>query len=376
MIYVDNAATTYPKPKEVLDGVSYAIQNLTSPNRGHYKSSFECSKLIFETREKVAHFFGVDEPLNVSFTQNATESINLVMDALFTNKDHIITSIFEHNSVIRTLESRQISYDTISIDENYKIKYEQLKTLIKKNTKAVFITHSSNILGNVLDLSIVSKFCRENNLLLILDVAQSGGIVDINMNKQNIDIICFTGHKSLFGISGIGGIVVNDNFKNNFVNTKTGGSGYNSLSKLHDVKMPEVFEAGTPNFVGIKSLYEGIKFVEKIGLTNIREKEEELMKYTYDNLKDIEGVKIYGDFESQRTPVISFTFRGYDSNDISDILAENYDIATRSGFHCVAMLHEVIGTVQTGLVRISFSYFNTLEDAKKVVEAVKEICKQ
>ncbi len=373
MIYFDNAATTYPKPKQVIDGVNFAINNLTSPNRGHYESSFLCSKLIFETRQNIARFFGVKESLNVSFTQNATESINLVIDSLFTEKDHIITSVFEHNSVIRTLETRKIKYDTIDIDDDFKIIYNDLNKLIKNNTKAIFITHSSNILGNVVDVEILSKFCKENNLLLILDVAQSAGIIDIKMNEQGIDIICFTSHKSLFGISGIGGIVVRDDLKVDFKNTKTGGTGYNSLSKVHDTKMPEVFEAGTSNFVGIMALNEGLKFVENIGLENVRKKENELCKYLYENLKNIDGVKIYGDFESERTPVIAFTFRDYDSNDISDMLAQDFDIATRSGFHCVSLLHKKINTLETGLVRISVSYMNTMEECEKVIIALNQI---
>ncbi len=373
MIYVDNAATTYPKPKSVTEGVVYAINNYTSPNRGHYKSSFECSKLIYETRELVANFFGIKDSLNVAFTQNATESINMVIDSLFSCDDHIITSIFEHNSVIRTLESRGIDYSTIDIYDDFRINYDNLEALLKENTKAIFITHSSNILGNVVDVEILSSFCKKHNLILILDTAQSAGIVEIDMVKQGIDIICFTGHKSLFGISGIGGIVVNDNFRGPFKNSKTGGSGYNSLSKSHDTKMPEVFEAGTPNFVGIKSLYEGIKYVKSIGLSKIQENEKDLIQYTYENLKQIEGVKIYGDFTSSRTPVIAFTYKSYDSNDISDMLATDYDIATRSGFHCVALLHERIGTLETGLVRISYSCMNTMEDAQSVVKALREI---
>lgn len=374
MIYVDNAATSYPKPQRVIDGVNYAINNYTSPNRGHYKSSNECTKLIFDTREIVAKFFGIKEAINVSFTQNATESINLVIDSLFDEKDHIITSVFEHNSVIRTLNSRNISYDTIMIDENYKIKYDELDKLIRQNTKAIFITHSSNILGNIVDLDVLSKFCKKHNLLLILDVAQSAGIIDINMNLQNIDILCFTGHKSLFGISGIGGIVVNDNFNKSLKNTKTGGTGYNSLSKIHGNMMPEVYEAGTANFVGIKALYEGISFINNIGIENIYTHENELMMYTFNELKKIDGIKIYGDFECIRTPVISFTFKDYDTNDLSDILAQKYDIATRSGFHCVSLLHECIGTQKTGLIRISFCYFNTIIDAKNVVDAIIDVC--
>ncbi len=373
MIYVDNAATSYPKPKQILDGVCYAIENYTSPNRGHYKSSNECTRLIYNTREKVAHFFGINDPLNVSFTQNATESINLVIKSLFDNKDHVITSVFEHNSVIRTLENNNIDYSLINIDKNYNVVYDNLNDLLKTNTKAVFITHSSNILGNIIDINILSNFCKDNNLLLILDVAQSAGVVPINMINQEIDIVCFTGHKSLFGISGIGGIVVNDNLCYNFKNVKTGGSGYNSLDKNHGKKMPEVFEAGTPNFIGIKSLFEGISFIENIGLDTIINHEKELVRYTYNNLINIDGIKIYGDFTQNRTPVLSLTYKDYDTNDIADALSENYDIATRSGFHCVALLHKEIGTLHTGVLRISYSFMNTLSDAQKVVSALQEL---
>ncbi len=370
MIYVDNAATSYPKPMNVIKGVEYAVTNYTSPNRGHYKSSYECTKMIYETREVVAKFFGIDEPLNVAFTQNATESINLVIKALFDDKDHIITSELEHNSVLRTLENSSISYSTLGIDENYEIQYKQLDSLMRRNTRAIIITHSSNILGNIVDLDILSKFCKENNLYLILDVAQSAGVVPINLIKQNVDIVCFTGHKSLFGVTGIGGIVVNDSFDGVFKVVKSGGTGYNSLSLIHDNKMPEVFEAGTSNFVGIKSLYEGVKFVSEVGLETIIKHEKNLVKYTYDRLKYINGIKIYGDFNNERTPVISLTYKDYDTNDIADILFEEYGIATRAGFHCVALLHEKIGTLSTGLLRISYSYMNTLDDAKAVCDAL------
>ncbi len=374
MIYVDNAATSYPKPQSVLEGVNHAINNLTSPNRGHYKSSNDCTKLIFDTRIIISKLFGINDPLNVSFTQNATESINLVIDALFDDNDHVITSIFEHNSVIRTLEHRGIEYDTINIGDSYKVMYQDMESMLRENTKAIIITHSSNLLGNVVDIEYLSKFCKKHNLIFILDTAQSAGIIDIDMEKQGIDIACFTGHKSLFGISGIGGIVLNDNFKMPLKNSKTGGTGYNSLSKTHGNTSPEVFEAGTINFVGIKALYEGVKFITEIGLDKIYEHEKQLMEYTYNELKKINGLKIYGDFESERTPVIAFTYKDYDSNDISDMLAENYDIATRSGFHCVSLLHEKIDTLKTGLVRISYCWFNTMEEAEAVVKAVKEIC--
>lgn len=374
MIYLDNCATTYPKPESVNEAVIFALENFSSPSRGHYKNSVDCTKMIYNTRESVATFFGIKDALNVSFTSNATESINLVISSLLDENDHVITSIFEHNSVIRPLNTKNISYDEIPLLENFSLDYSVLESLVKENTKAVIITHSSNILGTLIDIKIISDFCKKHDLIFILDTAQSAGIIKIDMLKDNIDIVCFTGHKSLYGISGVGGIVVNDNFNKPFSSTKTGGTGYNSLLKTQSNTMPEVFEAGTPNFIGLNALLSGIDFVNTISIEKIYTHEKELLDYVYNGIKDIDGIKFFGSFSIDRTPILSFTYKDYDTNDIADILAEKYNIATRSGFHCVGKLHYVLNTIKTGLLRISFSFFNTKNDCDAFIKAMHEIC--
>ncbi len=374
MIYLDNAATTFPKPKKVIDSLVESCNNFTSPSRGSYDLSKNSSKMVFLTRKKVANFFGVSNPLLVAFTSNVTESINLVINSIFTNKDHIITTTWEHNSVIRPLYNNGIDYDCLTLKNDYSFDYSKLPTLLKKNTKAVICSHGSNILGNLVDLKEVSNFCKKNNLLFILDVAQTAGIIPIDLIKDNIDILCFTGHKSLYSITGVGGICVNPNLDLQFNLTKTGGTGYNSLKIKHNIEMPECFEAGTMNFVGINSLNYGIDFIEEIGINNIREKEEKLMNLAYNELIKIEGIKVYGDFSKTRTPVISFTYGKVDCGEIASILWEDYKIALREGFHCCPLIHKNIGTLNTGILRISFSYFNEESEVYCFINAIKKIC--
>ncbi len=375
MIYLDNAATTYPKPKKVIDSLAESCNIYTSPSRGNYDLSRASSKMVFKTRKKVANFFGISDPLSVAFTSNVTESMNLVINAIFTELDHVITTTWEHNSVLRPLHNNNIDFDLLTLDSNYDFNYDNLEKLLKKNTKAIICSHGSNVLGNLINLSLLSKFCKNNNLLLILDAAQTAGIVPINIVESNIDILCFTGHKSLYGIAGVGGICINPNSSVSFKNTKTGGTGYNSLKLAQDNKMPECFEAGTMNFVGIKALYSGIDFLINTGLAKIREEENKLMEQAYQELVKIKGVKVYGDFERERTPIISFTYKGYDCSEIATILWEDYEIAVRGGFFCCPLIHENIGTLKTGLVRLSFSYFNNKDDIDKLIAALKSICR-
>ncbi len=368
MIYFDNAATSYPKPKEVVEALSYAVINFTSPNRGFYKSSSDTSKMIFNTRKTIANFFGLEDPLSVAFTSNVTESLNLVINSLLNEDDHVITTNIEHNAVIRPLVKNNISYSIYNIQTNL----NNLNTLLKPNTKAIICSHSSNVLGNILNIKYIGEFCKKNNLLFILDASATAGNININMVENNIDVLCFTGHKSLYSVP-IGGICIKDHSNLTFKNTKVGGTGNNSLSLKHETIMPYVFEAGTPNYISIYALYTSINYINNIGISVIQNHCNNLVQKLYNGIKDIEGIKIYGDFNKSRTPILSFNYKDYDSNDIAMELNDSFNIAVRSGFHCAPLVHENINTTKTGLVRISFSYNNTVLEVDKAILAIKSI---
>lgn len=370
MIYFDNSVTTYPKPKEVTEYLPYITENFVSPNRSQTDLSINSSRQLLKSRIDIGNFFGVSNPLNIAFTLNCTHSLNLVISSLFNTNDHVITTEFDHNALLRPLYTHNIDFDFVPIKDNFLPDYTKLHELIKPNTRAIICSHSSNILGTVVDVKLLSTFAKKHNLLLILDVAQSGGIIPIDLEKENIDIICFTGHKYLYGVTGVGGICVNPNSKINFKNTLTGGSGSNSLSISHSVEMPDVFEAGTHNFLSIFALQRGIEFINKIGIDNIYEKESSLINYLYSSIKDIKNINIYGNFNEKRSPILSFNIEGADSTKVSNFLWEKKKIATRCGFHCVPFLHKRLNTTDTGIVRISPSYFNTMEEVEILIESL------
>lgn len=375
MIYFDNSVTSYPKPKQVIDSLSYITENFVSPNRSQTNFSISSSRMLLNTRRIVANFFGLSNPLNVAFTLNCTHSLNLIIDSLFSHRDHVITMEFDHNALFRPLTSKNIDFTSIPLLENFLPDYSKLKDTIKPNTKAIICSHSSNITGTIVDVDILQNFAKQNNLLLILDVAQSGGLIPINMEKQNIDIICFTGHKYLYGVTGVGGICVNSNREINFKSTITGGSGSNSLSLIHSLKMPDVFEAGTHNFLSIFALERGINFINSEGINNIYKKENSLVNLLYNGIKDLKNIKIYGNLSELRSPIFSFNFKNIDSTEIGEYLWNEYEIAIRCGFHCVPFLHNTLNTTTTGIARVSFSYFNTEEEVEILIEALNRFIK-
>ncbi|MCY6353771.1 aminotransferase class V-fold PLP-dependent enzyme [Clostridium sp. ZS2-4] len=377
MIYFDNAATTFPKPETVAVSVANSINNLGNPSRGAYKLSLDASRVVYTTREKIAKLFNLNNPLRVAFTSNATESLNIAINGLFSPCDHIITTEMEHNSVLRpvyTLNQNGIEVSIIKCDKNGNINYSQIENEIKSNTKAVICTHSSNLTGNLIDIKKIGEICKNNNLLFILDASQSAGVFDIDMKADNIDVICFTGHKSLYGPQGTGGICVKENIT--IRPLKTGGSGSISYSMHHPTTMPDALEAGTVNSHSITGLLAGIEFIQSIGIEKIREHELKLMWQFYNGIKNIDNIKIYGDFSTYlRAPIVALNIGAYDSSTISEELANTYDIATRAGAHCAPLMHKALGTKDQGAVRFSFSYFNTFEEINIAVNALIQLCK-
>lgn len=377
MIYFDNAATTLQKPKEVIEAVVEAMTSLGNAGRGSTDASMEASHLIFEARENIAKFFNIKDSSNVVFTSNSTEALNIVIKGIFKSGDHVITTALEHNSVLRPLyemESRGVELSIIESNSIGNISYIDMEKAIKNNTRAIICTHASNLTGNLLDINKIGEICKKNNILFILDASQTSGVFPIDMENMNIDILCFTGHKSLFGPQGTGGICIKDSI--DITPLKSGGTGILTFEKKQPLKMPTHLEAGTLNGHGIAGLNAGITFINKIGLDKIRKKEEELMWRFYNGIKNLPLIKIYGDFStSDRSPIVTINIGNFDSGDVAEELL-NYNISTRAGGHCAPLMHKALGTELQGAVRFSFSYFNTDEEVDETIKILTSIVEQ
>ena len=375
MIYFDNAATTLKKPKGVAEAVYNAINNFANASRGSYELSLNSERIILSARERLKKLFNADSPNCIAFTNNSTEALNIAIKGLINKNDHIITTSFEHNSVLRPIyemEKLGAEVTIIKADKNGNINYDKIENNIKENTKAIICAHASNVIGNILDISFIGKISKKYNLIFILDASQTAGCVPIDMKNNFIDVLCFTGHKGLMGPQGTGGLCVR---KDLYIKPlKTGGSGIKSYSKTHPENMPTRLEAGTLNGHGIAGLNAALEFIENETIEKIKNHERELSRYFYDSIKNIENIKFYGDYKTDnRVSIVALNIGEIDSSKISDILSNDYNIATRPGAHCAPLMHEALGTINQGIVRFSFSYFNTFEEIDKGIEAIKEI---
>lgn len=374
MIYFDNAATTLHKPQEVIEAVIKAMSSMGNAGRGNTSASMEATHTVFDTRENLAKFFNIKDSSRIAFTCNSTEALNIAIKGIFKNGDNIITTMLEHNSVLRPLyemEEKGVQLSFVKADKLGNISYEEMESLIKNNTKAIICTHGSNLTGNLIDIKRVGEICKKYNLLFIVDASQTAGVFPIDVEDMNIDVLCFTGHKSLLGPQGTGGIFVREGVE--IKPLKSGGTGILTYSKSQPQIMPTYLEAGTLNGHGIAGLNAGIEFINKIGMNKIREKEDSLMWRFYNGVKNLPHIKIYGDFsKKERCPIVTLNIGEYDSGDIAEELL-NFGISTRAGGHCAPLMHEALGTVEQGAVRFSFGYFNTEEEVDKVIEILKNI---
>ena len=375
MIYFDNAATSKKKPDCVIEAVIDAMKNTGNAGRGVNEDSLKASRLIYDTRKKLAELFNVTDCNNIAFTYNSTEALNIAIKGVLSESSSAVTTVLEHNSVLRPLyecEQKGTKLSFVGTDEYGNPLYEDFERLVNENTKAVVCTHASNLTGTLVDIGRIGKLCKEKNVIFIVDASQTAGVFDIDVEAMNIDILCFTGHKSLLGPQGVGGIYVNPSL--NFRGLKSGGTGIDTYSKTQPEDMPMRLEAGTLNSHGIAGLSAALDYINEYNINNIRSEEQNLMKYFYENLKDIKEVKIYGDFRSMnRCPVVSINIGELDSSVIGDELFGNYGISIRSGGHCAPLMHEFFGTKGQGMVRFSFSHFNTLEEVENALVALKNI---
>ncbi len=370
MIYFDNSATTLSKPPEVAEAVKYAVDNFGNAGRSFYDTVMAANREIYQTRVELARLVGLDDPLQVAFTSSATESLNLVIYGLISETDSVITTITEHNSVLRPLYLSGCDLDFLDCDGNGKVMVDSFSGLVKESTRFLVCTHGSNLTGNITDVETLHNLCREYGITLILDVSQTLGAIPVNISMA--DIMCFTGHKALFGPQGTGGVMTNGSY--DFDVVKTGGAGTNSFGRFQSTDMPDIFETGTLNSHGIYGLQKGVQFVNAIGPQNIHGEEMKLHNLFYEGIRGIDKVRVYGDFSvPNRLPVVSLLVEGMTSSELAGRLWEEYRIATRAGSHCAPLLHKHFDTVDSGLVRFSFSYFNTAEEIKKGIAALKSI---
>lgn len=370
--YFDNSGTSSPKPESVYKAVEEAMKEYNAnPGRAGHRKALEAGRQIYEVREKVAKLFNVSNSLNIAFTANATESLNFAIKGGIPSGAHVITSNFEHNSVLRPLFYMQ---DEKNVKLTFIDTYKEIEKNITSETRAVVINHVSNVNGTVQNIEEIGKICKKYNLLFILDASQSAGYMDIDMKRDNIGILCLTGHKSLFGIQGIGAICIGDGVE--IKPLLEGGTGSFSKLSRQPKEMPEMLEAGTLNTPGILSLGAGIDFINKIGLKNIREHEDMLSKRFIEGLKKIEKLKIYTSFTEKQGPVVSLNIEGIDGGDLAQILDEEFGILVRPGFHCAPLAHKAIGTYEIGAVRFSFGYFNTEKEIDFALDTLKNITLQ
>ena len=378
MIYMDNAATTMHKPQEVIDAVVRAMSSMGNAGRGANEASLSASRIIYDTRERLARLFGVKDARRIAFTNNSTESLNIAIKGILSPGDHVITTMLEHNSVLRPLyemEKKGVKLTIVPSDSRGCLNIHDIEEAITSDTKMIVCTNGSNLTGNYIDVKPIGDLAHRHNVLFVVDASQTAGVFPIDVEDMKIDVLCFTGHKGLLGPQGTGGIYAREGVE--IRPLKTGGSGIQTYSKTHPVQMPTALEAGTLNGHGIAGLHAALEYLERTGIDEIRTREQSLMRRFYEGVKEIPGVKIYGDFSQEnRCAIVTLNIGEYDSSEVSDELLTEYGISTRPGGHCAPLMHEALGTVEQGAVRFSFSHYNTEEEVDIAIRAIHELAEE
>ena len=381
MIYLDNSATSYPKPTEVYDFMDHFYRTHgVNPGRSGFDAAIETGELVSDTRKMLTQLFnGGGDPNRLTFSYNATDSLNIILQGLaYANPGaHVITTMLEHNSVLRPLyvmEQRGlITVTYLPFDERGYVNPDDFRKAIRPNTKFAVCTHCSNVIGTIQPLADLGRICHEHGIIFVVDGSQGAGAVDLDMQAQNIDVYCFTGHKCLMGPTGIGGSYVREGIE--IGQTRFGGTGVRSAGPGHLEEYPYRLEAGTINLLGIAGLNAGVKWITKEGIMNIHHREMALWEKLRDGIRDVKGVKIYCATSTEnQNPVLSFNINGWEAGDVGTMLDVDYDIACRTGLQCAPKVHVGIGTIDIhGTVRLSIGAFTTEEDVNTAIEAVRDI---
>ncbi len=378
MSYLDNAATTRTKPPAVAQAVLEALSSYGNCGRGGHQGALSAARAIYETREKIAALLGCPRADHVCFTQNSTQALNIAVCGLLGPGDHVISTDLEHNSVLRPLyrlRDAGAAVDFVPADSRGRLDYCGFERLLRPETKAIVCTHASNLTGDAVDIARVGRFARKHGLLFILDASQTAGVLPIDMSAMGIDVVCFTGHKSLMGPQGTGGLCLREGLE--VRPFAVGGTGVQSYSEAQPGEYPTRLEAGTLNGHGLAGLSAALDFLSETGIARIHAHEDALARRFYEAVRDLPGVTVYGDFSAPvRAPVVTLNIGDFDSAEISDELAERFGIATRPGAHCAPRLHRALGTEEQGAVRFSWSYFNTEEETAAAAEAVRVLARE
>ena len=380
MIYLDNAATSFPKPKRVYERMNQFLrEEAANPGRSGHRLSVAAEGQIVQARSLLAKFFGAKNPERIIFTLNCTDSLNIAIKGALRDGDHAITTVLEHNSVLRPLNALE-AYGKITVTKIHPSKDgfidpQDIKKAFQKNTKLIAMTHASNVIGVVQPIREIGRLVREAGALFLVDAAQTAGVISIDVERDFIDLLAFPGHKSLYGPPGTGGLYVGERAK--LIPWREGGTGFDSQSRTQPETLPFLLEGGTPNSVGIVGLKEGVDFILGEGLEKIQTHERSLVKKLRQELKEVPGLKLHGtDDVTQSVAPVSFVVDGIEPQEFSIVLDQSFQIAVRAGLHCAPLMHEMLGTAPQGSIRFSPGYFNTLAEIDQAIKAVREIQSQ
>lgn len=377
-IYFDNSSTSFPKAPNVGRAMGEFIENgAFNINRGSYEGAYEAGSAVLDTREMLKDLFNCPNSKNVVFTPSVTYSLNFFIKGFLKPGDHVLVTSVEHNAVMRPLvqmEKLGVEFDAVPCDKEGGVTADDFRAYIKENTKAIITTHASNVCGTIIPIEEIGALCKEKGLVYAVDTAQTAGILNIDMQKANIDFLAFTGHKGLLGPQGIGGFIASDKLEGLIDPVISGGTG--SLSDSEEIPdfLPDRFESGTLNLPGIIGLHQALVYLKEAGIDNMRNEKMEITKYFLDQVKEIDGVKVAGKKTVEgRLGVVSIDFEGFDNSIVSFYLSSKYKIMTRVGMHCAPRAHKTLKTFPQGTVRFSFSNFNTKEEVDICINAIKTI---
>ena len=377
-IYFDNSSTSFPKAPNVGRAMGEFIENgAFNINRGSYEGAYEAGSAVLDTREMLKDLFNCPNSKNVVFTPSVTYSLNFFIKGFLKPGDHVLVTSVEHNAVMRPLVQMAklgVEFDAVPCDEEGGVTADDFRAYIKENTKAIITTHASNVCGTIIPIEEIGALCKEKGLVYAVDTAQTAGILNIDMQKANIDFLAFTGHKGLLVPQGIGGFIASDKLEGLIDPVISGGTG--SLSDSEEIPdfLPDRFESGTLNLPGIIGLHQALVYLKEAGIDNMRNEKMEITKYFLDQVKEIEGVKVAGKKTVEgRLGVVSIDFEGFDNSIVSFYLSSKYKIMTRVGMHCAPRAHKTLKTFPQGTVRFSFSHFNTKEEVDVCIDSIKTI---